>query len=72
MTSPNSRRGNWREPARTSDAARRRARRVREGERQRAEERRAWSGLPVTRSELLLPILKLAAKTAHRPNSRGS
>jgi site-specific DNA-methyltransferase (cytosine-N4-specific) len=61
MTSPNSRRGNWRRPAPTADAARRRARRIREGEAQRTAERQAWAGLPVTRSELLLPILKLVS-----------
>lgn len=59
MTSPNSRKDAWRRPPATKSAAAARDRRRRQGEDQREAERRAWMGLPVTRSELLLPILKI-------------
>ncbi|WP_165356665.1 site-specific DNA-methyltransferase [Sphingosinicella sp. BN140058] len=59
MHSTNSRKGNWRAPAKSPAAAQQRARRVADGERQREEERRAWMGLPITRSEIILPILQI-------------
>lgn len=43
----------------SADALRKRAKRLRDGEDQREAERRAWMSLPVTRAELLLPVLKL-------------
>jgi site-specific DNA-methyltransferase (cytosine-N4-specific) len=59
MTSPNSRKNAWREPAPSKAASDQRARRLRMGHEQIEAERQSWMGLPVTRSELLLPILKI-------------
>src|SRR3546814_3001557 len=59
MTSPHSRKDAWRSAPSTKSARDARARRLRLGEEQREAERSSWMGLPVTRSELLLPILKI-------------
>lgn len=50
--------------ASSPNALSKRRRRLEAGERQRAAERN-WSGLPVTRSELLLPILQIVADKGH-------
>src|SRR3546814_6027159 len=49
----------WRSAPSTKSARDARARRLRLGEEQREAERSSWMGLPVTRSEPLLPILKI-------------
>src|SRR5437763_651947 len=46
-------------PSQSPGAVWKRRRRLRDGEAQRVAERAAWPGLPLTRRDLLLPILKL-------------